>query len=206
MSGFIDFADVKARCSIEQAAKPLGLKCTAAAIANWKTDSPRRILGRVRIRSDRAISPSVLCPCGSGGRCELPRNSDFGEAETELLLVARLSTAHALHQCGDRRPPSCGPARIVEQGNWAPAEYNGRHYQTAPPSHLSEAGNQQQDGSRGVRLIANDMTGTGRDPVSAVRLPVELTANVDAWAESREISRSEAIRRLVELGLKAKAK
>ena len=88
MSGFIDFADVKARCSIEQAAKPLGLKCTAAAIANWKTDSPRRILGRVRIRSDRAISPSVLCPCGSGGRCELPRNSDFGEAETELYAGA----------------------------------------------------------------------------------------------------------------------
>jgi hypothetical protein len=46
---------------------------------------------------------------------------------------------------------------------------------------------------------------TGRDPVSAVRLPVDLTANVDAWAESREVSRSEAIRRLVELGLKAKA-
>ena len=50
------------------------------------------------------------------------------------------------------------------------------------------------------------MTGTGCDPVSAVRLPVELTANVDALVESREISRSEAIRRLVELGLKAKAK
>ena len=48
MSGFIDFADVKARCSIEQAAKPLGLKCTAAAIANWKTDSPKRILGACR--------------------------------------------------------------------------------------------------------------------------------------------------------------
>ncbi len=47
---------------------------------------------------------------------------------------------------------------------------------------------------------------TGRDPVSAVRLPVELTANVDAWAESREISRSEAIRRLVELGLTVKTK
>jgi DNA primase len=28
MSGFIDFAEVKARCSIEQAAKLLGLKCT----------------------------------------------------------------------------------------------------------------------------------------------------------------------------------
>jgi hypothetical protein len=47
---------------------------------------------------------------------------------------------------------------------------------------------------------------TGRDPVSAVRLPVDLTANVDAWAVSREVSRSEAIRRLVELGLKAKGK
>jgi hypothetical protein len=28
MSGFVDFADVKARCSIEQAAKFLGLQCT----------------------------------------------------------------------------------------------------------------------------------------------------------------------------------
>lgn len=42
---------------------------------------------------------------------------------------------------------------------------------------------------------------TGRDPVSAVRLPHELTSGVDAWAAKHEISRSEAIRRLVELGL-----
>ena len=42
---------------------------------------------------------------------------------------------------------------------------------------------------------------TGRDPVSAVRLPVELTAAVDKWAEDNEANRSEAIRRLVELGL-----
>jgi hypothetical protein len=28
MSGFVDFANVKARCSIEQAAKFLGLQCT----------------------------------------------------------------------------------------------------------------------------------------------------------------------------------
>ena len=46
---------------------------------------------------------------------------------------------------------------------------------------------------------------TGRNPVSAVRLPVDLTADVDAWAASKEVSRSEAIRRLVEIGLKAKA-
>ncbi|MDB5610345.1 MAG: hypothetical protein JWP25_7245 [Bradyrhizobium sp.] len=45
---------------------------------------------------------------------------------------------------------------------------------------------------------------TGRDPVSAVRLPVELTASVDRWAEDHDANRSEAIRRLVEAGLTAK--
>jgi hypothetical protein len=43
---------------------------------------------------------------------------------------------------------------------------------------------------------------TGRDPVSAVRLPTELTTAVDKWAEDHQANRSEAIRRLVELGLK----
>jgi Ribbon-helix-helix protein, copG family len=47
---------------------------------------------------------------------------------------------------------------------------------------------------------------TGRDPVSAVRLPAGLTAAVDKWAEDNEANRSEAIRRLVELGLTVKAK
>ena len=42
---------------------------------------------------------------------------------------------------------------------------------------------------------------TGRDPVSAVRLPAALTADVDKWAEDHEANRSEAIRRLVELAL-----
>src|SRR5947207_12037589 len=32
-----------------------------------------------------------------------------------------------------------GFRRVVEQGNWAPAEYCRRHHQGAPPSHLSEA-------------------------------------------------------------------
>jgi hypothetical protein len=44
------------------------------------------------------------------------------------------------------------------------------------------------------------------EPVSAVRLPTDLTAEIDAWANHYEISRSEAIRRLVELGLKVKGK
>jgi len=45
---------------------------------------------------------------------------------------------------------------------------------------------------------------TGRDPVTAVRLSKDLTALVDKWAAGETVNRSEAIRRLVELGLKAK--
>jgi hypothetical protein len=43
-------------------------------------------------------------------------------------------------------------------------------------------------------------------PVTAVRLPPELGASVDKWALSQDDAptRSEAIRRLVEIGLKAK--
>jgi hypothetical protein len=43
----------------------------------------------------------------------------------------------------------------------------------------------------------------GVDPVTAVRLPAVLSSAVDAWAEKQEDEpgRSEAIRRLVELGL-----
>jgi hypothetical protein len=47
---------------------------------------------------------------------------------------------------------------------------------------------------------------TGRDPVSAVRLPTDLTSAVDRWAVAHEINRSEAIRRLVEIGLTIKTK
>jgi hypothetical protein len=46
----------------------------------------------------------------------------------------------------------------------------------------------------------------GVHPVSAVRLPPEISAAVDAWAAQQddEPGRSEAIRRLVEIGLKVK--
>jgi hypothetical protein len=49
---------------------------------------------------------------------------------------------------------------------------------------------------------------TGQDPVTAIRLSADLRANVDAWAsaEHDQPGRSEAIRRLVEIGLRAKAK
>jgi Arc/MetJ-type ribon-helix-helix transcriptional regulator len=43
---------------------------------------------------------------------------------------------------------------------------------------------------------------TGQDPVSAIRLSVELTLAIDRWAEcNKAASRSEAIRQLVEMGL-----
>jgi hypothetical protein len=46
----------------------------------------------------------------------------------------------------------------------------------------------------------------GVDPVTAVRLPSKLSDAVDAWAANQddEPGRSEAIRRLVELGLSKK--
>jgi len=45
----------------------------------------------------------------------------------------------------------------------------------------------------------------GREAISAVKLSQELTAEVDAWAEAHDTVRSDAIRRLVELGLNASA-
>ena len=49
---------------------------------------------------------------------------------------------------------------------------------------------------------------TGQDPVTAIRLSKKLRADVDAWAgeQADEPGRSEAIRRLVELGLTVKTK
>jgi hypothetical protein len=46
----------------------------------------------------------------------------------------------------------------------------------------------------------------GVDPVSAVRLPATLTKQVDVWGKENSATRSEAIRRLVELGLRGRAK
>jgi len=44
----------------------------------------------------------------------------------------------------------------------------------------------------------------GQEPFSAIRLPPKLTAAIDKWGEANGVtSRSEAIRRLLELGLAA---
>jgi hypothetical protein len=47
---------------------------------------------------------------------------------------------------------------------------------------------------------------TGKDPLVSARLQPVLIAEVEAWASTNEVSRSEAIRRLVELGLTVKTK
>lgn len=45
---------------------------------------------------------------------------------------------------------------------------------------------------------------TGKDPQINTRMPADLIAQVEAWSTANDVVRSEAIRRLVELGLKAK--
>ena len=47
---------------------------------------------------------------------------------------------------------------------------------------------------------------TGRDPHVTSRMPQALIDQVDAWAAANDTGRSDALRRLVELGLKVKAK
>jgi Arc/MetJ-type ribon-helix-helix transcriptional regulator len=47
---------------------------------------------------------------------------------------------------------------------------------------------------------------TGKDPLVSARLPQTLIDQVEHWAASNEASRSEAIRRLVELGLTMKTR
>lgn len=45
---------------------------------------------------------------------------------------------------------------------------------------------------------------TGRDPHIGARFPEELTAEIDAWATDNNTTRSDAMRRLVEMALKVK--
>jgi hypothetical protein len=49
-------------------------------------------------------------------------------------------------------------------------------------------------------------SGTKFSETIPARLEPHTVAALDAWAAANDVSRSEAIRRLVELGLKAKAK
>jgi hypothetical protein len=45
---------------------------------------------------------------------------------------------------------------------------------------------------------------TGQDPFLTARVPQAMIGAIEAWAGANEISRSEAVRRLLEIGLAAK--
>ena len=47
---------------------------------------------------------------------------------------------------------------------------------------------------------------TGQNRLAATRMPATLMAEVEAWATANDATRSDAIRRLVELGLTARVK
>jgi hypothetical protein len=47
---------------------------------------------------------------------------------------------------------------------------------------------------------------TGKHPHIAARMPPQLIDEVEAWATANNTSRSDAFRRLVEIGLRAKGK
>jgi hypothetical protein len=62
--------------------------------------------------------------------------------------------------------------------------------------------------ARGGKRPGSGRKPTGVDPARTIRLSDEFIATVDGWAAQQNDApnRSEAIRRLVELGLKAKGK
>lgn len=57
--------------------------------------------------------------------------------------------------------------------------------------------------SKSDKSISSHAVRAGRDAVSSVKFSQELTAEIDAWAEAHQATRSDAIRLLVELGLNA---
>jgi hypothetical protein len=60
---------------------------------------------------------------------------------------------------------------------------------------------------KSIKVTPKKMRGrpaTGRDPHVTSRMPPGLLAEVEAWATANDTTRSEAIRRLVELGLTVK--
>jgi hypothetical protein len=57
---------------------------------------------------------------------------------------------------------------------------------------------------RGGRRPGSGRKPTGADPTRTFRLSDGFMAKLDAWAVARDVTRSEALRRLVEIGLKAK--
>jgi Arc/MetJ-type ribon-helix-helix transcriptional regulator len=60
--------------------------------------------------------------------------------------------------------------------------------------------------ARSTKTNKGGRPATGKDPLISARVPRSIIAGIDAWVVSNGASRSEAIRRLVELGLTVKPK
>jgi hypothetical protein len=56
------------------------------------------------------------------------------------------------------------------------------------------------------KRVSRYVARSGRDPMVSSRIPAPTDQEIDEWAERNETTRSDAIRRLVEIGLKAKGK
>jgi len=57
-----------------------------------------------------------------------------------------------------------------------------------------------------VRQKKRGRPATGKQPLYGLRIADDQMQRINKWAEENSATRSEAIRQLVELGLKAKAK
>jgi hypothetical protein len=73
-----------------------------------------------------------------------------------------------------------------------PAQLGCRDYQKNDKANMS-----------GHRMHYSPAVRPGEDAVSAVKLSQQLTATIDAWAEAHQLTRADAIRRLLELALAA---
>jgi hypothetical protein len=60
--------------------------------------------------------------------------------------------------------------------------------------------------TRGIADVRRKGLSPDTSPTYAVRLPLAVKADIEKWARAEGISRSEAIRRLVERGLASEVK
>ena len=85
--------------------------------------------------------------------------------------------------------------RLVVRAEWKPGIFRSARFWVKPKSMLM---------SIPVEPKKRGRPATGRDPLVGFRAPPELLTQLEAYAGSEGLKRSEAIRRLVEEALKAK--
>jgi hypothetical protein len=158
------------------------------------------------------------------------RNSAV-ECVTRITVVAPVRTVPDQRRCvvarsglnanadtKSRTLPSCLPVRAISafqpakiSSSSAPARplairrmHDQRGPSTRARKHRTKTSTWVQMMAKSRKVISKKRgrPATGRNPVFAIRLPVELTAAIEKWAARNETaSWSDTIRRLVEVGL-----